>query len=487
MDILFISQDGVAPSGVSTYGYHLLRARSGARMLLLNADNIPPAAPEEVIDRISFVPTGESHDVRSVAVHVAESVKLFDGRVVILPNTGDTPWAAVVEWVGLATEVERNRVRVLGIVHSDVETQYSGAVQHAGFAAEWIGVSGRCATVLRERMGAALAKHVHELHYPMDLPPLRKRESHDQPIRLLYAGRLEESQKRVSRLPEVFEGLVKRSVSFSVVVAGEGASRRGLEERVKAGRARTNVSFAGSLAYADLRALFASCDVLILTSAFEGLPLVLLEAMAAGMCPVVMDTASGLTELIENGVSGCVVPQGDVEAMVAAIEKLESDRRKLTQMGWAARSKIAESFSPARHFPRLDVILNRCFEQPSPDPESIVGNPAGEAVASIVRKACEIGTAVAVHGAGMFGRKVVDGCLEAGLEVVAIFDSDPAKHGRYYRGIVCQDPHSMRRVSVDAILVGSLEFAREMEKQIADEFSTSDSPTPRIVVAVSGR
>lgn len=480
MRVVYISQDGCAPSGVSTYGYHVLRHVPESRMLLLNADGPPPAVPEGVVDRIERITTSESHDLSAVARRLSALLAAIPGPIVIFPNTGDTPWAATTAWVSSLSEADRSRVRVLGIVHSDMETQYAGAERHAGFAAEWVGVSARCAAELRKRLGI---DRVHELHYPMDLPPVRLSRQSGRPLRLLYAGRLEEPQKRVSRLSEVFGALADRGVLFSAVVAGDGPSRRELEVGVRSGSAGGNVSFVGSLAHAELQAQFNQSDILLLTSAFEGLPLVLLEAMAAGMCPVVMETASGLTDLIDDGMNGCVVPQGDTVAMVSAIEGLDRDRAKMQRLGSAARSRIADSFSPDRHFESLGKIIEKCFTQLPADPEKVRADPTSEAVAFIVSRASGSGKSLAVYGSGMFGRKVVDACLEAGLGVIALVDSDPAREGWSYRGITCHSPNSIVGMGVDCFLVGSLEFAEPISRRIVDAYAVEKMNPPLIVVA----
>ncbi len=121
--LLYVSQDGAAPSGISTYGYHVLRAFPEARMLLLNADEPPPLCPPDLRSRVGCVPASESHDPTLVARHVARVAGTLGGKhVVVAPNTGDTPWSAVVAWLAGLDDTARENIRVLGIVHSDTET-----------------------------------------------------------------------------------------------------------------------------------------------------------------------------------------------------------------------------------------------------------------------------------------------------------------------------------------------------------------------------
>jgi hypothetical protein len=79
----------------------------------------------------------------------------------------------------------------------------------------------------------------------------------------------------------------------------------------------------------------------------------------------------------------------------------------------------------------------------------------------------------------------VDACLEAGLGVIALVDSDPAREGWSYRGITCHSPNSIVGLGADGFLVGSLEFADPISRRIADAYAATNMPPPLIVVAKS--
>jgi len=91
-------------------------------------------------------------------------------------------------------------------------------------------------------------------------------------------------------------------------------------------------------------AIVAACDVSVLPALRrEGLPRSIIEAMACGVAPIVTD-AGGSAELVENGVSGLVVPPGDAAALAAAIERLYHDNDLREQLGRAARRRIEQDF-----------------------------------------------------------------------------------------------------------------------------------------------
>jgi hypothetical protein len=162
-----------------------------------------------------------------------------------------------------------------------------------------------------------------------------------------------------------------------------------------------------------------------------------------------------------------VVPQGDVDSMVAAIARLAHERPRLGLLKRAARSRVAVDFAPGLHFARLEGIIDECFQQPRPHPAVEADATAG-VVAGLVRCVKEVAglRPVVVYGAGMFGRKVVDALLEAGVPVSALVDSDPARSGSVYRGLRCESPGSLAKMMESVFVVGSMAFAREIADRI---------------------
>ena len=97
----------------------------------------------------------------------------------------------------------------------------------------------------------------------------------------------------------------------------------------------------------DAEDLLASADLLLMTSAWEGFPLAVLEAMRVGL-PVVAYDVGGLHEQIESGVSGLLVSLGDRAALAAAVRGLVQDDTRRQHMGEAARSRFLERFTVDR-------------------------------------------------------------------------------------------------------------------------------------------
>ena len=106
----------------------------------------------------------------------------------------------------------------------------------------------------------------------------------------------------------------------------------------------------------DVHEVLASLEICVLPSLDEGLPLSILEAMAAGL-PVVATTAGGIPECVGHGVTGLLVPPADSDALAEAIIGLLRDPTLRRKMGEAGRERVRQQFSPESQAPRIEGVL----------------------------------------------------------------------------------------------------------------------------------
>ncbi|MEZ5331406.1 MAG: glycosyltransferase family 4 protein [Thermoanaerobaculia bacterium] len=129
-------------------------------------------------------------------------------------------------------------------------------------------------------------------------------------------------------------------------IAGEGEHRQHLERRVGEWGLGERVRFLGRCDAGQVRGLLAGCRALVVPSTYEGMPLVVLEAMEAGR-PVVASAVSGIPEVVRDGVTGWLVPPEDPEALAAALGEA-SDPEEAHRRGLAGRRRLDERYRP-RH------------------------------------------------------------------------------------------------------------------------------------------
>lgn len=175
------------------------------------------------------------------------------------------------------------------------------------------------------------------------------------PVRLAEAPTILE----VARLADVkgqklLLAALARLDARAVFVGRDLESGGAYEDELRTEAARLGVSdrvvFAGYRD--DVPALLAGCDVFCLPSRLEGLPLVVLEAMAQAR-PVVASAVGGTPELVVHGETGLLVPPGDLDALAAALGSLLDDPTLAARMGEAGRERVLTRFSAAETAERV--------------------------------------------------------------------------------------------------------------------------------------
>jgi glycosyltransferase involved in cell wall biosynthesis len=262
----------------------------------------------------------------------------------------------------LAAKLSRTGTPVLATIHqtlsSDLKTSRSFhknltirvALKFTPMADQIVAVShgtaddfARLAKISRERVrviynpviGPVLYRGVNE---PLDHPWFQER----QPPVVLGVGRLT-AQKDFPNLIRAF-ALLRKTTDARLVILGDGEDRPSLERLVLELKLSECVSIPGVVSnpYAYMR----RASLFVLSSAWEALPTVLIEAMACG-CPVVStDCPNGPAEILDNGRLGRLVPVGDVEALARAM-----------------KTSLAESHSPVPPEVLLPYTLDYAAEQ----------------------------------------------------------------------------------------------------------------------------
>lgn len=158
---------------------------------------------------------------------------------------------------------------------------------------------------------------------------------------VLFVGRLD-PQKAPFVLLEAFERLVARHADWQLLFVGDGPLRLSMNEWVAEHRLDSSVHFAGWRP--DVPELLKTADVLVLPSLWEGMPNIVLEAMAAGL-PVVVSSVEGTAELIRAGETGLLATPGSVDEVELQISLVLNRRELSTQRSNSAQQLVVKSFT----------------------------------------------------------------------------------------------------------------------------------------------
>lgn len=174
-------------------------------------------------------------------------------------------------------------------------------------------------------------------------PPL------DFPLRpvALFVGVLE-AFKGADVLLDAFHVTASRVCDSELWLVGDGPWRHQLERQASSLGIAARVKFLGMRPRHEVQAIMDACRCLVLPSRSEGLGRVIIEAMARGR-PVVASRVGGIPSLVEDGVTGFLVPSEDAAALAGALENVLGDRGAARRMGQEARRRI-EARDPAREF-----------------------------------------------------------------------------------------------------------------------------------------
>lgn len=174
--------------------------------------------------------------------------------------------------------------------------------------------------------------------------------------RLVCVGRLSE-QKGQLLLLDALAQLAKQEVPFEMILAGDGPMRGVIEAHRKELGLDDRVRITGWLSNDAVRAEILAARALVLASFAEGLPVVLMEALALGR-PVVTTAIAGTPELVENEVTGWLIPAGSVSALAAALRRaLETPVARLEEFGREGAARVAERHDAHREAAKLATLF----------------------------------------------------------------------------------------------------------------------------------
>ncbi|HEX2071114.1 MAG TPA: glycosyltransferase family 4 protein [Thermoleophilaceae bacterium] len=176
--------------------------------------------------------------------------------------------------------------------------------------------------------------------------------------RVLYMGGFVNDAKGGAVLVEALPALLEACPGLEVVLAGTGAPPEAFNALA---RERPNVSWAGWLDAEAKAAQLARCDVFVMPSLSEGMPVALLEAMAYGRA-IVASEVGGIPDVVADGTQAVLVPRADPVALTAAVARVVADPSLRERLGAAARERAAD-FAADAVYDSLAAVYDRLLTE----------------------------------------------------------------------------------------------------------------------------
>jgi len=211
-----------------------------------------------------------------------------------------------------------------------------------------VAISSYTADEVRELVQVPIEVIPYTASLPAPPASRAERGSAAGPFTVLFVGRLVE-RKGVTHLVDAASQLLP-SVDVRLVIVGDGPERARIEARIREQGLDGRAAVRGRVSEAELQVAYAAADAFVLPAVVdrrgdtEGLGVVLLEAMNYRV-PVIASAIGGITDVVEDGVSGLLVPPGDAGALARALERLAKAPDQAARLGDAGYRRLHERFS----------------------------------------------------------------------------------------------------------------------------------------------
>lgn len=274
--------------------------------------------------------------------------QLPQGTPIILSDD-KTIWAAATAMQGVYP--------VIGVLHADENHYYDLAEKYFKRTDLLVCVSNRVSNTTKARVPDFDPEAVFTIPCGIHLPLFDQNNRNGDLLQLVYVGRITDYQKRTGDLVKVAEALVRKSVPFHLNIIGGGDARPALEEKVKAAGMQDHITFKGWLSQKDVAWQLADSDIMVMTSDFEGTPIAMMEALAAG-CGMVGTRVSGIEDYEDHPLAKDCFAVFNVTDIGNAADKIIAIGAIPEHIRRSSARKLAESeFSMQVCLARYDAAL----------------------------------------------------------------------------------------------------------------------------------
>lgn len=270
------------------------------------------------------------------AIRIARVLEKYDAIIL-----NDAPYAQSI--LGLLTE----KTIAIPVLHLSLTSMVHNATANSN---NWDVLSAVSPAVRLSALHSGVDEtRVACIPNGINVPEEWPLKSHDfertEQLQLIYLGGINHNQKGVLHFPGILKEVLKERIDFHLEVVGGGPDLGRLRDELARECTGGEIVLHGALPNQKAREILSHSDILIMPSHFEGLPLVLLEAMALGVVPVVSRLPGCTDFVVKNGVNGLLVEAGDEIGFAKALNHLDHDRNLLKSMSLSAWNTIRNRFS----------------------------------------------------------------------------------------------------------------------------------------------
>lgn len=214
--------------------------------------------------------------------------------------------------------------------------------------------------------GIARPGRIRVVHNALDTdlfgaePPVARPDPNRPPV-LGSIGRLR-PQKGFQHLLQAFRSVLREHPAATLEIVGEGPLRGELESRCRELGIAESVTFLGAVPHSLIPARIDGWDLFVLSSVWEGFGMVLIEAMARARATVAT-RVEGVVEVVDEGVTGLLVPPGDPAALARAVTGLLADGERCRAMGRAGRERALRLFSIEQFVEQTLAVYDELLER----------------------------------------------------------------------------------------------------------------------------
>ncbi len=236
-------------------------------------------------------------------------------------------------------------IPVIGVLHSN-DAFYKGVIEKfiIGKPEEQLTAAVSVSNYIH---GIANSKKTEVIHKIIPCgTPLTKKNAHreSEQLKIMFAGRLEITQKQILKLTEAFLNASKQNSQLEFSIYGSGSQESEVKSLIENFDYPHKVCFKGSVLPSEIQDVMLKHHVFTLMSDYEGMPIALMEAMACGLVPVCLNEESGIDEIISNEVNGFIVQNRNLDYQ-EQLNLLQKNNEIWESLSKKAQNTIHEKYS----------------------------------------------------------------------------------------------------------------------------------------------